>query len=123
MLASGTEVGDGSGWWQAPDAVFAGKNLADLEATLASLQQANEDLAIKTQVRSAALKVRDEQMAAMVLLLSVIVRGVQGHADYGEDSPLYRAMGFVPKSERRSGLTRRSTPETGGNAGNEQAAA
>ncbi|MDP4624813.1 MAG: hypothetical protein NWT08_06725 [Akkermansiaceae bacterium] len=25
---------------------------------------------------------------------------------HGEDSPLYRAMGFVPKSERASGLIR-----------------
>ncbi|MGB6220704.1 hypothetical protein [Haloferula sp.] len=34
-------------------------------------------------------------------------------SDYGEDSPLYRAMGFVPKSERSSGLTRRSADEAG----------
>ncbi len=38
----------------------------------------------------------------------MIARGVEGHPDHGDDSPLYRAMGFVPFSERRSGLTRKS---------------
>lgn len=33
--------------------------------------------------------------------------GVAGHKDYGNDSPLYGAMGFIRKSERRSGLTRK----------------
>jgi hypothetical protein len=43
---------------------------------------------------------------------------VQGHPEYGEDSPLYRAMGFVPFSERSSGLSRKSA-----SPGNEETAA
>mgnify|MGYP001112722647 CR=1 FL=1 len=31
---------------------------------------------------------------------------VQADPAHGEDSPLYRSMGFVPLSERKSGLTR-----------------
>lgn len=39
---------------------------------------------------------------------SVMVRnGVVADPAYGDDSPLYGAMGFVRKSERRSGLTRK----------------
>jgi hypothetical protein len=41
---------------QAPEAVFAGKPLAELEASLAELQQSNEDLKINDQTRSAAVK-------------------------------------------------------------------
>lgn len=107
---------------QAPEAVFAGKPLADLEAALMELQQSNENLKIKDQARSAAVKTRDDKLNALATLLRIIVKGVQGHPEYGEDSPLYRAMGFVPFSERSSGLTRKTT-ETGGNAGNEEAAA
>ncbi len=92
---------------QAPEAVFAGKNLADLEATIAALAQCNEDLKIKDQARSAALRTRGEKLAALKNQLRVIVKGVQGHPEFGEDSPLYRAMGFVPFSERGTGLTRK----------------
>jgi hypothetical protein len=33
--------------------------------------------------------------------------GVAGDPAYGNDSPLYGAMGFVRKSEKKSGLTRK----------------
>jgi len=36
--------------------------------------------------------------------------GVAGDPNFGNDSPLYGAMGFVRKSNRASGLTRKSTP-------------
>jgi len=36
-----------------------------------------------------------------------IGKGVVGHKDFGDDSELYGAMGFVRKSERKSGLTRK----------------
>jgi hypothetical protein len=103
---------------QAPDAVFAGKPLAELETALAAVQQANEDLKIRDHARSAAVRTRDEKLTALTNLLRVIVKGVQGHPEYGEDSPLYRAMGFVPFSERSSGLSRKTA-----SAGNEEIAA
>lgn len=38
--------------------------------------------------------------------------GVRGSKAYGDDSPLYGAMGFIRKSERASGLTRKTkTPK------------
>jgi len=39
--------------------------------------------------------------------------GVAGDPAYGNDSPRYGAMGFVRKSERASGLTRKTKPPTG----------
>lgn len=103
---------------QAPEAVFAGKPLADLEAAIAGLQLTNEDLKIRDQARSAAVKKRDEKLKSLAVLLRTVVKGVQGHPEYGEDSPLYRAMGFVPISDRRSGLRRKPAK-----AGNEEIAA
>ena len=37
----------------------------------------------------------------------LVVNGVVGDPAYGDDSPLYGAMGFVRKSERKSGLTKK----------------
>ena len=37
-----------------------------------------------------------------------VANGVRGDKNYGDDSPLYGAMGFVRKSERASGLTRKT---------------
>jgi hypothetical protein len=37
---------------------------------------------------------------------------VKGHPKFGENSAVYSAMGYVPKSERSSGLTRRREAET-----------
>ena len=103
--------------------MFAGKPLVDLETSLAELQQSNVDLKIRDQARSAAVKTRDDKLKSLATLLRVVVKGVQGHPEHGEDSPLYRAMGFVPFSERRSGLTRRTKAGSGPPAGNEEAAA
>lgn len=91
----------------APAAVFAGKTLEDIESALQALAESNEELKIRDQARSAAIKRRDEKLQALTDLTRTVVKGVQGHPEHGEDSPLYRAMGFVPFSERRSGLTRR----------------
>ena len=41
-----------------------------------------------------------------------LVSSVKGHRKYGENSSLYHAMGYVPASERSSGLTRRREAET-----------
>ena len=38
----------------------------------------------------------------------LVVYGVMGNPAYGPDSDLYEAMGYVRKSERKSGLTHRS---------------
>jgi hypothetical protein len=91
---------------QAANAEFAGKSLADFEAVLAALKQANEEVQIRNQARSAALRVRDQKLAELAPLTRSIVKAVQSHPEYGEDSALVRAMGFVPFSERKSGLKR-----------------
>lgn len=44
--------------------------------------------------------------------------GVEGHKDFGNDSPLYGAMGHVRKSERKSGLTRKKKDGGTGNGDN-----
>jgi len=58
---------------------------------------------------------RLERNAAYAKALEItkqLVDSVKGHSKYGENSALYSAMGYVPKSERASGLTRRREAET-----------
>lgn len=54
--------------------------------------------------------VRDDKYKALDQDRSKVGQGVAGNPDYGNDSPLYGAMGFVRKSERASGLTRKKKP-------------
>ena len=106
----------------AAEAEFAGKTLADLEAALAALEQARKKVTELTLDRSAAMKTRSEEETRLNELLILITHGVRSHPDHGEDSAIYRAMGFVPKSERSSGLTHRTQANTAP-PGNEDAAA
>lgn len=53
--------------------------------------------------------VRDDKYKALDQDRSKVGQGVAGSPDYGNDSPLYGAMGFVRKSEKKSGLTRKKT--------------
>ncbi len=52
-------------------------------------------------------EIRDDMYAALDTKRTKVGQGVAGSAAYGDDSPLYGAMGFVRKSERKSGLTKK----------------
>ncbi|MGB4989624.1 MAG: hypothetical protein WBO10_10345 [Pyrinomonadaceae bacterium] len=54
--------------------------------------------------------VRDDSYAALNDKRTKVGQGVVGNPAYGDDSPLYGAMGFVRKSEKKSGLTRKTKP-------------
>ncbi len=59
---------------------------------------------------SNALADRKTADTASAALLRSFVNAVKAHPKFGEDSGLYTALGYVPKRERRSGLTRRREP-------------
>ena len=54
--------------------------------------------------------VLDDKHVALDEKRSKVGLGVAGDPAYGNDSPLYGAMGFVRKSEKKSGLTRKKKP-------------
>lgn len=47
----------------------------------------------------------------MLGLVKGLANSVKGHSKFGENSAMYRALGYVPTSERASGLTRRREVE------------
>ena len=50
---------------------------------------------------------RDKADDESFRLMQLIVNAVKGDTDEGEDGELYEAMGYVRKSERKSGLSRK----------------
>lgn len=93
----------------AAEASFAGMTLAEFETQTAPLAQSIQRLQALDAQYAAELKARDEADAAARETMRIVVNAVRGDLAYGEDSRLYRAMGFVPLSQRQSGLTRKGT--------------
>ena len=95
------------------DHKFSGYTLAQLKALIASLKElmaAMDGLRLEYRGKIAArqsmgLELRDIRLR--------VVHCIRGHEDFGEDSEFYRFLGFKTKSERKSGLTRKSTEESG----------
>lgn len=91
----------------APEATFAGMTLAEFETKTSPLAQSIARLLALDAQYAAELKARDEAETAAKETLRLAAHGVRGNPLFGDDSRLYRAMGFVPLSERQSGLTRK----------------
>ena len=91
----------------APEATFDGSTLAQFEAE--TLEPFNVSLLMEAAkaVMSGLMMDRDQAHAALNRKLVMVAKAVRGHFAYGEDSKMYRAMGYVPLSERQSGLTQK----------------
>jgi hypothetical protein len=100
------------GWEElAADKSFGGMTLAQYKAKVkASLDARGTIRSLDTQM-TAAIDARDDADGESSKANQLVVNGVKGDPAFGEDSDLYEAMGYVRKSERKSGLTRKkSTP-------------
>ena len=95
----------------APDVKFKGKGLAELapqaELSFASRRRLSELYHLTMQ----EVVNRETQDELALAIIAEIVDGVIGHEDFGDDSPLYEALGFVRRSQRKSGLTRKRKKE------------
>lgn len=90
----------------APNEEFKGHLLTDLTGKLSAIRVAEQE----TENLRAQVKLRETEINNMYGGLDDFIvdvgDGVRGHKDFGSDSALYGAMGFVRKSERKSGLIR-----------------
>lgn len=90
-----------------PDDQFAGLSLEQFEGMVKQVLDAKEETVAHLIQLRGSLKRRHE-VEQMVNDRSVdVVLAMRSHPNHGGDSPLVKAAGFVPKSERRSGLTRK----------------
>jgi len=97
-------------WEQlAPGESFAGMTLLQFKNRVkASLDARTSIRSLEGQLASAQND-RADADAESNRVIALVVHAVKGNPDHGEDSALYEAMGYVRKSERRSGL-RRAAP-------------
>lgn len=98
----------------APDVEFMGETQAGLNTAIGAIETKEKSLDdLRAQVKILEDELLDDYGALDDTLVNV-ASGVRGNKNYGDDSPLYGAMGFVRKSERASGLTRKTkTPPKG----------
>jgi hypothetical protein len=68
-----------------------------------------EKIASLRRQLEAAIKRRQECDAASTDMCTKVVNAVRGDIVHGEDSAFFKALGYVPKNERKSGLRRMTT--------------
>ena len=94
----------------AASAEFMGVKQVELNGKITSIETKEQDLDdLRAQVKMLEEEILDDYAELDDTTVDV-ANGVRGDKTYGDDSPLYGAMGFVRKSERASGLTRKKKP-------------
>ncbi len=91
----------------APDKSFGGMTLGEFEAfaeTSRAPRRRLEELRDEIKQEEAA---RDRADVNFLAKAELVVAGVVADPTEGNNSALYEAMGYVRKSERQSGLTRK----------------
>jgi hypothetical protein len=87
--------------------IFAGIQRNDLDAECDKVRAIDyEILRLETNLRGLRLE-RSKSRRGLAHLLIRFAHGVGAHPKFGDDSPFYRALGFVPISENRSGRPRK----------------
>ncbi len=91
----------------APDKQFGGMTVAQYET------QINKSLAPRTRLDELDGEIKQQQALresedeTTMSKVNLIVNGVLADPTEGDDSALYEAMGYIRKSDRKSGLTRK----------------
>ena len=93
----------------APTKKFNNKGLAELEV------QAEKSMAPRRRLDEIAneeteqIALRDSEDIKTLKMIDQIVSGIKGDDEFGDDSALYEMFGFIRRSQRKSGLTRKKS--------------
>ncbi len=99
-------------WAQlAPAEKFGGYSLMEFQRVVAKSDGHRQTLTQLDITYIETLHFRDEADVEMNTATLEVVDGVKGHEKHGANAALYKAMGYVPRDERRSGLTRAGESE------------
>ena len=94
----------------APNETFGGMTLAQFQARLKPSKDQREALDQLDNQMKEHITGRDGADIVSMNGVELVVNGVIGNPAFGPDSALYEAMGYIRKSERKSGLTRKKKP-------------
>lgn len=95
----------------APDTAFGGVKLADFEPFVETCRKDRDDIVDHDNLGKGLIVKRENDDDTALGKRELIVNGVIGDPNFGPDSALYEALGFVRKSDRKSGLTRKKNTE------------
>lgn len=84
---------------------FGGMTLEQFIASTEAAMTAREDIVNAKALLSSLIGQRVLADADARKAHSLVINAVRGNPQFGENSPLYRAMGFVPMGERKTGKT------------------
>ncbi len=99
---------------QAADATFGGMTLTQFRTRIKPSKDTRVTVKdLEDDVKIAATN-RDTVDIDTMAAVDAVVKSVVADPNYGDDSSLYGAMGYVRKSQRKSGLTRKK--KNNGNA-------
>jgi hypothetical protein len=91
-----------------PSKAFAGMTPDQFETQkMTPCRQARATVVDLENQMKAALNRREDLDQAALEAMALVVNAVKGDPAEGENGDLYEAMGFVRKSERKSGLSRK----------------
>lgn len=98
------------GAWEdlAADKSFAGMTFAEFQAKVKPSLDARDAVQTAEVQMVENLAQRQHADAASLSQVLLVVNSIKGDPAFGEDSALYQAAGYVRKSERKSGLSRKS---------------
>jgi len=91
---------------------FGGMTLEQFKAAIQASYETRDALATLNNQITAMLNARHDADAESMHKVFLVVNGVIGDPTFGPDSALYEAMGYVRKSARKSGLTRKRKPSS-----------
>ena len=106
-----------AGWEKyAQNETFSGYTLEQLKALIQALKELMAAMgALKLDYRG-KIAARQSMAGELGDIRLRIVNCTRGHENFGEDSEFYRFLGFVTKSERKSGLIRKKTDDADASA-------
>ena len=99
----------------APTATLNGKTL---DQWIESTNGAEEVRQRFDEIQATILAMRQERLQADAIVrdeIAALVDSLKGNPEYGANSPLYGAFGYVPRDARKSGLTRKGKDSTNTN--------
>jgi hypothetical protein len=92
----------------APAATFAGMTFAQYQAAVKPSLDARLTIIGLEEQMTDAITNRDKMDVTSESINQKVVKAVVGDVNYGDDSALYEAMGYIRKSQRKTGLSRKS---------------
>ncbi len=95
----------------AKEDVFNGVSLVDFEAAAKACEEVRLEIITAQQKLDGLLADRLQADLAANALCGKVIQGIVGHPQHGDNSPFYRALGYVTRDERASGLVRPGAEE------------